>query len=240
MNKRNKLNTPPIPKFRELVDESWSRDSVAKAIGVSTVAVGQYYNGDTLPSIDKLIKIADFFEVSTDYLLGRTDIRTSDVKIKQICEMTGLSEKTYQTLCEAKFQSNRNWDIASSTYRCFLDMIEEDYYFRICVSVSNAINAIKRINSHRSETRESIAAHIKQQIAKDSNYNGKHDSRLYTEFLDLEEQSIENTRFALWKLETDILTIVKEYIDTYIEESFIEYADFIKECIANGKHNKEG
>lgn len=47
--------------------------NVAKAIG----CVGQYYQkieyGKVKPSYDKIEKLADFFEVSTDYLLGRSD-----------------------------------------------------------------------------------------------------------------------------------------------------------------------
>ena len=32
-----------------------------------------------MPSIDLLIRLADFFGVSADYLLGRADLRTVDV-----------------------------------------------------------------------------------------------------------------------------------------------------------------
>ena len=34
----------------------------------------QYYEASTLePSLENLVKLADYFQVSTDYLLGRTD-----------------------------------------------------------------------------------------------------------------------------------------------------------------------
>lgn len=92
---KGKLSTPPIPKIRELMDENEvKREDIATALGVSTVAIGQYYNGDTLPSIENLIKIADYFNVSTDYLLGRTDIKTRDTDLKTVCEYMGISEQT--------------------------------------------------------------------------------------------------------------------------------------------------
>ncbi len=88
-----KINTPPIPVFRELMNETnTKREDIAKAIHVSSVAIGQYYNGETLPSIEKLIKIAGYFNVSTDYLLGKTKVNTNNYTLKEVCEYTRLNE----------------------------------------------------------------------------------------------------------------------------------------------------
>lgn len=46
---------------------------IAKATGLSNTALSRYKAGKQEPAIDKLIALADFFDVSTDYLLGRTD-----------------------------------------------------------------------------------------------------------------------------------------------------------------------
>ncbi len=46
---------------------------LGEIIGVSEGAVSQYENGKRQPDYDILKKIADFFNVTTDYLLGRTD-----------------------------------------------------------------------------------------------------------------------------------------------------------------------
>nr|DAH27826.1 MAG TPA: Repressor protein CI [Caudoviricetes sp.] len=48
---------------------------IAKATGLSNTALSRYKSGKQDPAIDKLIAIADFFDVSTDYLLGRTTKR---------------------------------------------------------------------------------------------------------------------------------------------------------------------
>ena len=45
----------------------------AASIGVSLMAYAHYEHGDREPSIDTLIKLCDFFAVSSDYLLGRTE-----------------------------------------------------------------------------------------------------------------------------------------------------------------------
>ena len=44
----------------------------AKALSVTKQCVSNWENDNVLPSIEMLVKIADFFSVSTDYLLGRT------------------------------------------------------------------------------------------------------------------------------------------------------------------------
>jgi len=41
--------------------------------GLSESTISQYENENRTPDYEVLKKIADFFEVSTDYLLGRTD-----------------------------------------------------------------------------------------------------------------------------------------------------------------------
>lgn len=96
---QSKLNFPPIPRLRKLMeDRQVKREDLAQAIGVSSVAIGQYYNGETLPTIDKLLKIVNYFNVSTDYLLGKTDVETTNITVKGICEYTGLSEETVEQL----------------------------------------------------------------------------------------------------------------------------------------------
>ena len=46
---------------------------VAKETGISQGLMNHYKNGVRLPTIQNLIKIADYLEVSIDYLLGRTN-----------------------------------------------------------------------------------------------------------------------------------------------------------------------
>lgn len=47
------------------------------AVGCSNPAISHYEHGDRKPDPDMLVKFADFFEVSVDYLLGRTDKKTT-------------------------------------------------------------------------------------------------------------------------------------------------------------------
>ena len=51
----------------------------ASKIGVTKQCVSNWENGNVLPSIEMLVKLADFFRVSTDYLLDREPVEVLDV-----------------------------------------------------------------------------------------------------------------------------------------------------------------
>lgn len=50
-----------------------SQFKLSELMGVSRSAVSMWESGASQPDYDMLIKLADFFDCSTDYLLGRVD-----------------------------------------------------------------------------------------------------------------------------------------------------------------------
>lgn len=50
-----------------------SQPELAKKFGLTKYQVSRYENGESNPDPDVISKFADYFEVTTDYLLGRTD-----------------------------------------------------------------------------------------------------------------------------------------------------------------------
>ncbi|WP_237268857.1 helix-turn-helix domain-containing protein [Thermoanaerobacterium thermosaccharolyticum] len=55
-----------------------TQKALASYLGISDRAIGYYENEQRTPPPDILQKIADFFNVSVDYLLGRTDKKNID------------------------------------------------------------------------------------------------------------------------------------------------------------------
>lgn len=53
--------------------KSISAKEVAESIGVSKAAMSQFESGKNPPSASVLIDLADYFDVSIDYLVGRSD-----------------------------------------------------------------------------------------------------------------------------------------------------------------------
>lgn len=58
---------------------------LARSLSVSKQSISNWENDNILPSIEMLVKIADFFSVSTDYLLGLDD--------KKYLLISGLNEE---------------------------------------------------------------------------------------------------------------------------------------------------
>lgn len=51
-----------------------SQQALAAAVGVSQQSINKYENHNIEPDTKTLMKLADFFETSVDYLIGHTDI----------------------------------------------------------------------------------------------------------------------------------------------------------------------
>lgn len=54
-----------------------SQSKLADVLGTTTQNIGRYEQGRREPSFDFLIKACDFFDVSADFLLGRTERRSN-------------------------------------------------------------------------------------------------------------------------------------------------------------------
>lgn len=50
-----------------------SQRQVANYLGIAQPSYIRYENGQAQPSLENLVKLADLFDVSVDYLLGRKD-----------------------------------------------------------------------------------------------------------------------------------------------------------------------
>lgn len=72
-----------------------SQATVAEKLGVSLRSYGEWERG-ALPETENLLKLADYFNVSTDYILGRSQYL--NIGDKEMSEATGLSVKAVEVL----------------------------------------------------------------------------------------------------------------------------------------------
>lgn len=71
-------------------DRCLTQKSLAEVLHVSTGTISNYENGVHLPDLEKLVMLADYFNVTTDYLLGRTPYNISPSEL-QVEVLGGLS-----------------------------------------------------------------------------------------------------------------------------------------------------
>lgn len=62
-------------------ERKMAQKEIASLLGLTYSAIGKYETDSNKPSSDTIHQLADFFQVSTDYLLGRSEIRFPADKI---------------------------------------------------------------------------------------------------------------------------------------------------------------
>ncbi len=86
-------------RLRVLMEENkTTQPQLAEAVGVSRQAVGQWKDGNTVPDILDFQKIADFYNVSTDFLLGRAENPLNETDIKEHHFYKKLSAEAIENL----------------------------------------------------------------------------------------------------------------------------------------------
>jgi len=60
-----------------------TQEEMAEIIGVDRITYHRYEKGLRQPSLENMIKLADYFNVTLDYLLGRTDSPSAEKENKE-------------------------------------------------------------------------------------------------------------------------------------------------------------
>lgn len=103
-----------IKNLKKLRQEAGiSQQKLAEVILVSQQSVNKYENKDVEPDVDTLIKIADIFGVSLDYLVGRTEVK----------EMAGENTEDHVKLDEVKLLNGYR-RLNDKQKKCVVQVIE--------------------------------------------------------------------------------------------------------------------
>lgn len=86
-----------MQQLRQLNNET--QEQLAKFLGVSRQTVANYEIEKHEPDFDTLNKIAIHYNVSTDYLLGRTNIRDSEKYINEFKEYPKPVTNLIEAIC---------------------------------------------------------------------------------------------------------------------------------------------
>lgn len=132
--------------------------------------------------------LADFYGVSVDYLLGRTDTRSPDAEIKAVCEFTGLSE---QAVTNLKAYSNQSISFIN-------ELIEQAEITHIALLYENLNRSRKKLDT------------VQRKYSRIDKYS--------TDPADLRDMKAyhdakERVEFERWKLERSIMTILDKMME---------------------------
>lgn len=97
------------------------------------------------PSADTIYSIARSYNVSTDWLLGLTDVKSTDKATKELCGTLGLSEKTIETLkAHTRFNNTIDFIIEQDAFiKNHKAISSADGYFSILENLSQFIELVQ-------------------------------------------------------------------------------------------------
>lgn len=121
-----------------------SQKELAKELNMSQQTIAKWENNQSTPNPEMIVKIANFFDVSTDYLLGRTNediptnknfshnhlqelIKNKSSSLEEIAEL--LHTNKYEIamyLSGIKFPTEKDLQILSKYFKQPVELITED------------------------------------------------------------------------------------------------------------------
>lgn len=203
--------------FRELVGTA-TQQEVADKIGVSRQNVGRWLSGDTTPDINTLGRIANAYNVSTDYLLGRTPNKTTNPTLQAVCEYTGLTEKAVYNISALNKLHQR------TEYTTNPVTVSED--INLFIGSDNFEFIFFAIHSYILTYFEKTKA-IDLTIQKDKKYEEEYKNGLHKLYLSTKDNDIRNLQeeidFTKWRLTQSFLDCIDDF--TNIVEKYVKGTD---------------
>lgn len=89
----NKMKYERIRELRTAIN--LTREQMAEILGISESALGNYERGDRQPDAELVVKIAQFFKVSSDYILGLSEKPTHEEARLKSCPFCGGEASFY-------------------------------------------------------------------------------------------------------------------------------------------------
>lgn len=81
-------------RLKELREEmNKTQKDIAKVFGITNFQLSRYESGQSNPDPDLIKKFAEYYDVSTDYLLGLTNLKNY-----QVFENAGITNEEYENL----------------------------------------------------------------------------------------------------------------------------------------------
>lgn len=92
-------------------EKNINQDVLAKLLGLEIAGISKLETGRVPLKDEYIVKLSEYFNVSTDYLLGKTDIRNPGKQIDDVLNeaMIGMSKEEYEALSETQKKQIRDF-----------------------------------------------------------------------------------------------------------------------------------
>lgn len=164
----NDKSTDFSQRLTDLIAESpKNKQQIADEIGISPAALSKYSNGKAEPGIFALKKIASYFQVSADYLIGETKSRSCNASRKALGKTLRLSddaidnltfreERDYLDFCNTPEQSGEFApelirEQIKKYYEIQNAMLASAMYIQLLKAIQRCIDAKVKLDVYRSQ-----------------------------------------------------------------------------------------
>lgn len=210
-----------LVKLRE--SNNISQQELADSLGVTRQSLSLYEKAERTINIDLLAKIADFFNVSTDYLLGITGNPSKNPDITNACNVTGLDEEAIKSLISRSQNGKHKLNN--------LNKLLINYHFFEALDVLEKYNVTNRIIEKR--LKKSNISTVNIDIEKELTEHEKAERNA--------EIFLEDCGYIVLTSDFDILDFYKQRFTSLIAESVEDVAkkdyETFEEILCNGEYN---
>ncbi len=125
------MNNRKLPDlYSDLRNEKGlSQTELANKLNCNKQLISKLESGERSLSMTMLKAYADFFNVSTDYLLGLTGIKTKDTELKTVSEYIGLNEEAAEKLHEIGMRNKLTAN--SDTLSALIEDVDFKYFLAL-------------------------------------------------------------------------------------------------------------
>ena len=148
--KAKKEHESRLPILRQRLIElqgEKTHEEFARVVGITRQTMGFYLRGERIPDSETLIQICERCDVSSDWLLGLSDVRSTETHLREICTYTGLSEQAVSVLHAESSNPTKPLEEINRLFENFAEV-----HGLIC-EISTAMKAQRKTKSQGSITR---------------------------------------------------------------------------------------
>lgn len=118
-------------RIRRLLEKNnIKQKELAHYLNVSDNTVSYYCNGTRIPNLEQMKKIAVFFDTTVDFLVGLTNVESTETDIKSICDYIGLTEDAVDTIMDIRYKH-------PELIECFNIFICNDNLYSLLIDINN-------------------------------------------------------------------------------------------------------
>lgn len=101
-----------------------TQQELADDLGITRQSLSFYEQGERTANIDFIRKVAEHYNVSADYLLGLSEIKSNNADLISVCQYTGLNEEAVSML--RQFNAKEHKDLMGVVNRLISEGVLTD------------------------------------------------------------------------------------------------------------------